>query len=401
MSMRACVGGIIGLVLAATWVGCQRENTFAPPPPPAVTVATPVRDEVVVYREFTGRTAPAESVEIRARVSGLLERIHFTEGDPIEARAPLYDIERAPYEAALEAARAELAKAEATVAEAQFDLDKVKDLEPQGIASKQELVIAEAKYESAVATSRAAAASVREAELNLGYTHITAPLSGRINQSRVDVGNFVGRNEPTLLTTIVPWDPIHVYFTVGERDVLEFRRQAIRQGEQSRDHVEVYLQLADGSAYPLPGHVDYVDNRVDPNTGTIRVRAVFENPDELLVPGIFARVRVPRPPRVALLVPEVALQRDLAGYFLLTVDDDNIVVRRDVEVAESLGALRVVRSGLADDAQVIINGLQRARPGGKVNPQPGSFAHERRGPSGPTSASPVSAPATTQQTGDE
>jgi RND family efflux transporter MFP subunit len=344
-----------------------------------------------------------------------LERVHFEEGGAVEAGELLYEIERAPYEATLEAAQAELARAEAAVAEAKFELDRVVRLRERDVASEQELVAAQAKYDGAVAVQQAAAAAVTQAELDLGYTRITAPIAGRINATRVDAGNLVGDGERTLLTTIVPWDPIYVFFSVGERAVLELRREAAETGQRRRDVVDVFLRLADGSDYPIPGKVDYVDNRVDPSTGTIGVRAVFENPDEVLIPGIFTRVLIPNPPREALLVPEVALQRDLDGYFLLTVNAENAVARRNVEVGEQVGNARVVTGGLAEDARVIINGLQRARPGATVAPEPATFepvgigpapvspeeaAAEAAGDDTPGDAAPVDAAPETPAAGD-
>lgn len=378
--------GVLGLGLAVP--ACREANTFVPPPPPAVTVAHPVRQEVVTHMEFTGRTVPYEAVEIRARVSGFLEKIVFEEGTKVAVGDPLYEIERAPYEAALGAARAELERAEARVAETQFDLEKVKDLSTRGVTSQQELVIAQANYDSAVATKLAAESQVKLAELNLGYTRIAAPIAGRINESRVDPGNLVGQGDPTLLSTIVCWDPIHVYFTVGERDALRLRREAVQRGHRQRDELPIYIRLADGIEYTRAGRVDYVDNRIDPDTGTIGVRAVFENPDELLIPGVFVRVRIPNPAREALLVPEVALQRDLSGYYLLVVDTAGMVERRNVEVAELLGTARVVTAGLDDEERVIVNGLQRARPGIKVDAQATTFEPRLGGPS----AAPASAP---------
>lgn len=379
-------GVVFGLlvVLVLGGAGCDEQNTYAPPPPPQVTVAQPVRDEIVVHLEFAGRTAPSEAVELRARVSGILENIAFDEGEPVSAGKLLFEIERAPYEAALEAAKAALAQAEAQVAEAEFDVQNTQELYDQGAATEQELVIAKAKYESAVAARSAAASNVTQAELNLGYTRITAPISGRINQSRVDVGNLVGLGEPTLLSTIVTWSPMYVYFNVGERDVLRLRRERAAEARDAHGDVPVLIRLADGTEYPLAGRIDYVDNRVDPETGTVRVRAVFDNPEEVLVPGIFARVRLPLPAREALLVPEVALQRDLAGYYLLAVDEEGAVSRRNVEVGELIGPARVITAGLADETWVVINGLQRALPGSKVDAQRTTF--EPALPARPTTA---------------
>jgi len=378
--------------------GC-RENTYVPPPPPTVTVARPVRQEVVTFHEFTGRTEACEWVEIRARVPGFLEQIHFVEGVTVEAGDLLYTIEQAPYEAALQAARAELASIEAKLAESLFEFEKMKNLREQEAASDQEYVVAEASYERDLAAKLAAEAAITSAELDLGYTTIRAPISGHINRSLVDQGNLVGQGSPTVLTTIVRWDPMHVYFTIGERDALEFRRR--QAAEDARDYrgVPVYIRLADGTDYSGVGRIDYADNRVDPATGTVRVRAVFENPGELLLPGIFVRVRIPGIPGTGLLVPESALQRDLGGYFLLAVDPQGAVARQDVRVGELVGSVRVIESGLAGDERVIIRGIQRARPGIRVEAQEGGFDPGVTSPGGVSTGPATTAPAGGDQPG--
>ncbi len=346
--------------------GCKDENKFVPPPPPKVTVAQPLQQEVVIYSEFTGRTEAVALVEVRARVRGFLKSIEFEEGARIEAGALLYTLEPEEYEASLQAAQAQKAGAEAELQETQTNFEHIERLHEQGNAASMEFVEAQAEYEGAKASLLAAEAAVAQAELDLAYTRIAAPIGGRVNRSAVDTGNLVGQGEPTLLTTIVSWEPIHVYFTISEREVLDFRRRRIGAKEEPAD-IEARLTLADGTAYPLPGRIDYADNRVDPQTGTIRVRAVFENPDRLLVPGIFARVRIPRKKSQATLVPEVALQRDLGGYFVLTVNDKGVVARRDVTVGANVGEYKVIASGLDGGERIVIRGLQRARPGVHVD----------------------------------
>ena len=357
-----CGSRAIRVMLVVSAVcGCREANQFAPPPPPSVTVQQPIHETVTTDREFVGRTAPVASVDVRARVRGFLRTVEFTEGGEVRAGDLLYTIEPEEYEAALDAALAVEAEAQAEFTRAEAEFERISRLFESNTAAETEFNNARAMFERARAARQSGAAQVAQARLNLGYTKITAPIAGRINRSRIDAGNLVGAGDATLLTSIVPWDPIHVYFTVDERTVLEFRR--LRKDDDLPEHVEVWLTLADATEYPRPGAIDYADNRVDPDTGTIRVRAVVPNPDSLLVPGVFARVRVPREAQEALLVPETALQRDLVGDFLLIVNGAGEVERRGVELGERTGGRRIVMSGLTGNERVIVKGLQRVRPG--------------------------------------
>ncbi len=362
-------GGVLTLLIFVT--GCnQQRNEFVPPPPPKVTVAKPLQQSVVIFREFVGRSQPRQQVDVRARVQGFLEDVKFKEGDVVEAGTPLYQIETEQFQAALDAALANQAVAEAELTRARNDYERLKALDEEEFAASKEMYNAEADFERAKATLLAAKATVTNAQVNLDYTKITAPISGRVNRTLVDAGNLVGQGDPTLLTSIVPWDLIDVYFTLDEREIIEFRRNAIEAGrieaEESRE-VPAFLQLSDGTDYAHEGKVDYIDNRVDPTTGTIRVRAVFPNPERLLVPGVFGRVRVPNEPIDAILVPESSLQRDLSGYYVMVLDDANEVDRASVQVGETLDTYRVIQSGLTGDQRVIVKGLQRVRPGLKVD----------------------------------
>ncbi len=363
--------GLTAIVVA----GCRQANTFGPPPPPPVTVAVPLQQDVTTFFEITGRTAPTDFVEVRARVRGFLEKVHFEEGEAVDQGETLFTIEKDEYEAALAAAEARVAQGEAEQERAQAEFDRVSGLMDQEIATDRELIQARADLNRAMANVRAAQADVTSAELNLRYTTIKAPIAGQISRALVDVGNLVGQGEPTVLATIVPWDPIHVYVSVGERDVLNWRRR-IAEGTAQED-IPLLLRLADGSSYPKVGSIDYVDNRVDPETGTLVVRAVFDNAERLLVPGIFVRVRVPRPDADALLVPDSALQRDRVGHFLMFLPDgENTARRADVELGERIETYREVTPLPAADAdaaftgaeRVIVSGLQRVRPGSEVNP---------------------------------
>lgn len=366
MLLRITKSGLFFAMLLASVVGCKSPNEPVQPPPPEVTVAQPLADQLVVFREFTGRTEAVDQVEILARVRGFLREITFEEGDPVEANAVLYHIEPEQYQAALQAAQAQQKETEAELRRAKFEYERIEGLFEREMAAQSEYIDALAAYERADAAVLAAKASVTQAKLNLDYTTIRSPIQGRANLSSRDVGNLVGPTESGVLTTIVPWDPIHVYFTVSERNVLEFRRQQART-EQDPEDLTVYIRLADGTDYPLTGTIDYADNTLDPETGTLRVRAIFRNPESLLIPGIFTRVRIPTEPTPALLVPEVALQRDLAGYFLMIVDDEGVAARVNVVTGDRAGTYREILEGLTGDEKVVINGLQRVRGGSPVS----------------------------------
>ena len=359
------LGSAIVIVLAIS--GCREANEFQPPPPPKVTTAKPLVQTVWTSVEFPGRTQAIESVEVRARVEGFLRTIEFEEGAEVVQGALLYTIEPERYEAVKKTAEARLANAKAVLVKAEFEVNRMRDLQAKQVASEVEAVEKESEYNKAKAQVASAQATLESVQLDLKYTRVTAPIAGRVNRTEVTVGNLVGRGEQTLLTTIVQWNPIHVYVTIGERNVLDWRRRMA--GGTQREDVPILLRLADGTDYPIPGRIDYIDNQVDVRTGTMRLRAVVDNPDSLLVPGIFVRARAPRQQHEAVLVPESALQRDLTGYYVFTVDGNRKASRVDVVIGPPVEAYRTIKSGLTRDAEVIIKGLQRVRPGMAVDPE--------------------------------
>ncbi len=359
------LGLAIVIVLAIS--GCREANEFQAPPPPKVTTAKPLVQTVWTSVEFPGRTQAIESVEVRARVEGFLRTIEFEEGAEVVQGALLYTIEPERYEAAKKTAEARLANAKAVLVKAEFEVNRMRDLQAKKVASDVEAVEKETEYDKAKSEVASAQATLESVQLDLKYTRVTAPIAGRVNRTEVTVGNLVGRGEQTLLTTIVQWHPIHVYVTIGERHVLTWRRRMA--GGTQREDVPVLLRLADGTDYPIPGRIDYIDNQVDVRTGTMRLRAVVDNPDSLLVPGIFVRARAPRQQHEAVLVPESALQRDLTGYYVFTVDGNRKASRADVVIGPPVEAYRTIKSGLTRDAEVIIKGLQRVRPGMAVDPE--------------------------------
>ncbi|MGH7201800.1 MAG: efflux RND transporter periplasmic adaptor subunit [Planctomycetaceae bacterium] len=362
--------GLVPLMLGGL-IGCQRQNEFVPPPPPEVTVARPVEREVVDTIEFTGTTRSTATVSLRARVNGYLERIAFEDGATVQKGDLLFVIEQAPFETALQAAQAELQKAQATLKLADANLARVTELHRRNVATPSQLDIQKAEQATAAAEVAAAEAAVKQAELDLGYTEIRAPISGRIGRHLVDVGNLI-QAEETQLATIESVDPIHVYFHVSERDLLRFM-EMVREDQlpdPEKQPPVLNMGLANETGFPHQGHLDYRELGVDPGTGTVLRRGVFPNPDHVLIPGLFVRISAPvGRPEPRLLVEERAIGSDQRGDYLLVVNEKGVVEYRPVELGIAVGGLRVVRDGVSEDDWIVTNGLQRARPGTTVNPQ--------------------------------
>lgn len=381
--------------LGALLVGCGPENTFQPPPAPTVTVSRPEVREVTTYDVFTGRTEAVETVEIRARVAGFLESIEFEPSDRVEAGQVLFTIEKAPFEARRDAAQASLAQAVATRDLMEATYLKVKESAEAQAASEIEVMEAEAKRDAAVAEVAAAEAALASAEIDLGYTTIKSPVAGQVSRDLVNIGNLVGASDASLLTTVVVDDPIHVYFNVDERTLLAYLDSRSRSARQEqRAQREVTIELLDGRVYGETGYPDFADNRVDPDTGTIQVRAVLPNPNGELYPGLFVRVRIRKSTGEAMLVPDVAIQRDMVGPYVLVVGDDGVVERRDVAIGGRDGRMRIVESGVDPDERVIVNGLQRAREGIEVDAEeaaPGAVGGDA-GPTAEDDGAPETAP---------
>ena len=365
---------LTSISLLALIAGCQNKSADASanaaPPPPAVTVSKPVTQDVVHYAEFSGTTEAVESVTIRARVEGYLEKIHFTEGAMVTQGTLLFTIDDQPYQARLDEAKAELALRQAELRQAQATKTRKENALRDGAVSEVEVIDAQAQLGKSEAGVAAAKAALRAAKLNLSYTRVEAPITGRIGRSMVDEGNLVGAEERTTLTTIVKDDPIYAYFTISERDWIRYKAGRDNAGADNVQHRTVFLGLSGGKDFPLEGELDFIDNRVDAATGTIQVRAIFPNPDRKILPGLFARIRIPvGNTTAALLVPESAIGRGQQGRFLLVANQANVTEYRPVKAGELVGDMRVITSGLKGDERIIINGLQKARPGGPVTPQ--------------------------------
>lgn len=359
--------GLFGLGLT----GCEERNQFVPPPPPEVTVATPVTRNVVNSIEFTGTTRATARVDLKARVSGYLQKIEFEDGQMVKKGDLLFVIEPAPFEAELEAADARLKKAEATLQLADTNLKRVEDLFRRKVATTQEHDIQIAQRAEAAAEVAIAQSAVTTAKLQLSYTKVHAPISGRISRHLVDLGNLV-KSEETSLAWIESIDPIHAYFYLSEQELLDFM-QMLRDNklpDPRKNPPILHLGLANETGFPHKGKLDYLELSVDSGTGTVMRRGEFENDDNLLIPGMFVRIRADLgEPAKKLMVEERAISSDQRGDYLLVVKDDNTVEYRAVKLGIAQDGLRVVEEGVKSGEKVVVNGLQRARPGAEVNPK--------------------------------
>ena len=361
----------VGMLLALA--ACGESNTYVPPPPPQVTVATPEKRTVTLYLDSTGNTAAVNTTNLVARVPGFLTSINYQDGDLVKKDTLLFTIEPQPYELKYKQAQAAEAAAAATVKQTQADYERQVDLQSRGTASKATLDTSTANRDTALANYAQAQVNTELAKMNYGYTSVTAPFDGIVTARQVSLGEYVGANsQPTVLATIVQHSPIYVNFSVNERDLLRIREEIRKRGLTTEDlkkvPVEVGLQTEQG--YPHRGTLDYASPTVDPSTGTLSARAILENQSRVLLPGLFVRVRVPTETRPdALLVPDVALGSDQSGRYVYVVNKDNVVEQRNVEIGPLEGTMRVINSGITADDRVIVAGLLRAIPGQKVVPQ--------------------------------
>ncbi|MBM4329090.1 MAG: efflux RND transporter periplasmic adaptor subunit [Deltaproteobacteria bacterium] len=352
-------------------LGCGRDSHKTGPPAPEVTVTKPVEQEVTRYLEYTGTTAALEFVDVRARVQGWLESIKFVPRSKVKKDELLFVIDPRPFQARVEQAKAVRDANKASLDLAQYELEKAQYLEAKEALSQLKLKEATAKRDAAAAEVEKAKADLDLAKLNLDYCQVRSPINGRVSRNLVDVGNLVGAEQKTLLTTVVNDDPMYAYFNLSELDVLPLIREFVKDktAKSVQDELNpVYMGLADEKGYPHEGHIDFADTQIDSSTGTMQVRGVFPNLDGVLMPGMFVRLRVPVEKRRGLLVPEVAIQADQAGRYVLVVNSQDVVEKRRVKPGQTVDRMRVIDEGLSVDDRVVVSGVQRARPGIKVKP---------------------------------
>lgn len=363
-------------VVAAAIVlaGCRGRGDAPTKPPPSVSVAHPVVQTILEWDEYTARLAAIESVEVRPRVNGYLASIHFADGGIVKAGDLLFVIDPRPYEAVLARARADLALAEARLDLAQKDLARAQVLLKSRAISQEEAETRAANLRQTEASTTGARAAVDAAALDVEFTRVTAPISGRVGRHLVTEGNLVvggGSGAATLLTTIVSLDPLDCYFEVDEQAYLKYVRLGLSGKRPSSREVQnpVEIALADEEDFPHRGWMDFVDNQIDPASGTMQGRAVVPNPDLILSPGLFVRLRLPGSGVYqAVLVPDEAVASDQAQRFVWVIDAENKAQYRKVVLGPLYEGLRIVREGLSGDDRVVVSGLQRVRPGIVVTP---------------------------------
>lgn len=370
----------LGLALLAALVqGCKKNdsNAFVPPPPPEVIVANPVERDVTQYLLYTGTVEASERVELRARVQGFLEKVNFQPGQRVKKDEVLFEIDPRQYQAAVSQAKAAVEAQKAALVGAENDARLARELADQRAGPEIDAVIKAARRDAVIAEIARAEAELEAAQLNLDYCTIKSPIDGRISRNMVDIGNLVGRDGPTLLAEIVRVTPCYVSVDVSESDVLTIRRNREAAGQTNVEPGQVApgewrpceLALAGQDEFKYTGRIDYVAPALDTTTGTLRVRARFENTEESLIPGLFARARFPMSSVKAMLVPEAALLSDQQGRFALVVDQADEVQVRRVEIGGLEGQMRVVNSGLTTADRVVTLGVLKARPGSKVSPK--------------------------------
>jgi RND family efflux transporter MFP subunit len=365
------------LAVATILAACGQNNQYAAPPPPKVTVAAPVEQQVTRYFDATGNTASINSVDLVARVQGFVQAISYKDGDYVKKGTSLFTIEPEPYKLKVDSAKAAVVSARATLTQNLAEYQRQADLIQKQVSTQANYDKALAARDSSQADLQSAQASEQQAEINYGYTNVTAPFDGVVTARQVSIGELVGAcSPPTVLATIVQLDPIWVNFNASERDVLQVRANLAQTGRTTADligmPVEVGLQNEDG--YPHAGKLDYVAPNVNASTGTLAGRASLDNADHTLLPGYFVRIRIPGKPQPGLLVPDAALGSDQGGRYVLVVNKDNVVEQRKVEPGQLIGEQRVIEKGLTKDDRVVVGGIMRAIPGEKVDAETGAPA---------------------------
>jgi multidrug efflux system membrane fusion protein len=362
---------VAGALLLA---GCPGENANAPasaPPPPKVTVAKPVVKQIVEWDDFTGRFAAVDSVDIRARVSGYVDKVNFEEGTLVKVGDLLFTIDPRPYQAVVDESTANLDVANTQYDFASKELSRAESLVKRGNISRSALDERRQQYASAKAQIEGAKAALRRAKLDLAFTQVRAPIAGRVSNKQISVGNLVEADK-TVLTNIVSINPMQFYFNIDEQSYLAYARTTLEGNGDSGviSSIEVRVTLPDEADGKRKGHMDFIDNRIDEATGTMRARAVFPNNDGLLQPGLFGRISIPGSPRhEGILIPDKAISSDQDRRIVYVLNDKNAVSARVVRPGPHVDGYRVIRKGLTGSERIVINGLMRVRPGVTVAPQ--------------------------------
>lgn len=372
---RRSGAAVVAAIAAAALAGCGSKNTYVQPPPPKVTVAQPLQQPVTLYLELTGNTAPYRTANLVGRVQGFLESIDYVDGAAVTKGTQLFGIERDTYQAQLDLAKAQLAKDQSVLAQAKVNLDRYQKLQRENSIAAQQAEDQAFVVQQNQATVDLDKANVDTANINHGYTRVLAPFDGVVTNHLVDIGTLVGvSGSITPLAAIVQTDPIYVNFTASEPQVLAIQRNLASQGKNLRttglSDIPVEIGLQDEEGYPHKGHMDYVSPQLDAATGTLAGRALFDNKNHALLPGLFVRVRIPVEQQdKALLTRDDAIGTSQEGSYVLVVGPDNVVQRKIVKTGQKQGQLRIIESGLAPGDWVVTEGVQRAFPGAKVEPQ--------------------------------
>lgn len=359
---------IVGLVMLLS--ACQNESPETPaqagagaPPPPAVTTAKVLNEEVELWKVYTGRLESAEMVELRPRVSGYIDSVVFKEGSFVKKGELLFKIDDEPFKAEVRRLEAELKSAQAQIALAQRDVKRASSLKQTNAISQEQVDNRNTQLIKAKADADGIQAALQNAKLNLGYTDVTAPISGHISRANITQGNYVSQGV-SILTTLVSSAEIHAYFDVDEETFM-----SLGKSDNGQVGAKAELQLAGESAYPHQGKIDFIDNQIDPLTGTIRLRAAFSNNAGTLTSGMFARIRMKVGPSTqAILIDETSISSDLNNKYVLVVNDQNIAEYRAVKLGSRKGNLRIIDSGLSEGDVIIVKGIQRVFPGTPVTP---------------------------------
>jgi len=370
--IRSVIAWGIASLLLVTLEACQEKTAYKPPPPPRVTVGTPARQEVTDYLELTGNTQAVNTVQLRARVQGYLEKVFFQDGQVVKKGQPLFQIERDTYVAKLKQAEGQILTQQARLEHAKTEFARFSSLVQQRAAAQTDVDQWRDARDSAEGALREAKAARDLARLDLGYTLVTAPFDGRIDRRLVDPGNLVGAGENTILAQMSQLDPIYVYFTVNDLDLRRLLRETVGiPGQTQSKKLPVLVSLPNEEGYPHQGYLDFAAVSLTTTTGTLLVRGVLPNPDDKILPGLYARVRLPvEEQSAALLVPQKAVGYDQIGSYVLVVNDKNVVERRNVKTGPVVNGSIVIEEGLTGNDRVVVEGLLYAVPGREVTPEP-------------------------------